>query len=78
MQRNSPMGLVRRFFAGLTESVFFGRLGIADPALVEYLSELPVRFARTDALFGLRSLTGQPLVQVAEMLAEAELHGDMK
>lgn len=71
-QRNCRFQMLRRFFAGLTESVFFGRLGIADPPLVEYLSELLVRFVRHDAMFGIRGPTGKRLVQVADMLAEAD------
>jgi hypothetical protein len=71
-QRNCRFQMLRRFFSGLTESVFFGRLGVADPPLVEYLSELLVRFVRHDAIFGIRGPSGNRLVQVADMLAEAE------
>ena len=72
MKRNHPLQLMRRFFAGLTESAFYGRLGIADPPLVEYLSELLVRFVRSDAIFGVRDPRGGRLVDVADMLAAAE------
>lgn len=72
MQRNRPLQLMRRFFAGLTESAFYGRLGVADPPLIEYLSELLVRFVRSDAIFGVRDRRGRRLVDVADMLAEAE------
>jgi hypothetical protein len=70
-QRNCRFQLLRKFFSGLTESVFLGRLGVADPPLVDYLSELLVRFVRHDAIFGIRDPTGKPLVQVVDMLAEA-------
>jgi hypothetical protein len=70
-QRNCRFQMLRRFFSGLTESVFLGRLGVADPPLVDYLSELLVRFIRNDAIFGIRDPTGKRLVQVADMLAEA-------
>ena len=39
-----------RFFHGLTEHAFYGRLGIADPPLVDYVASLLVRFIRHDHL----------------------------
>lgn len=63
---------LRRFFAGLTEHAFFGRLGVADPPLVDYLAEMLVRFVRTDQVFAVRSVRGAQLNQVADMLAEAQ------
>jgi hypothetical protein len=64
--------VLRRFFAGLTEYAFHTRLGVADPPLVDYLSELLVRFVRNDELYPVRTTRGARLVQVADMLAEAQ------
>ncbi|HEX6963318.1 MAG TPA: hypothetical protein VF175_15735 [Lacipirellula sp.] len=64
--------LLRRFFAGLTEYAFSVRMGLADPPLVDYVSEMLVRFVKNDAIYGVRSPRGQRLVQVTDMLAEAE------
>ncbi|OHB80761.1 MAG: hypothetical protein A2W31_17285 [Planctomycetes bacterium RBG_16_64_10] len=64
--------MLRRFFAGLTESTFYGRLGIGDPPLVDYLAELLARFVRSDAIFGIHGVSGKRLVNVADMLVEAE------
>ncbi len=61
-----------RFFAGLTEYAFQTRVGLADPPLVEYLTDLLTRFVRLDTLISLRSLAGQPLNEIAEMLLEAD------
>jgi hypothetical protein len=72
IDRKSPLRTLRRFFSGLTESAFCGRLGVADPPLVDYLAELLVRFVRSDDIFAIRSPTGRQLVHVADMLAEAE------
>ena len=44
-----------RFFTGLCENVFESRLGIADPPLVDYVSDLMVRFVRFDTLSRVRS-----------------------
>ena len=65
-------GALSRFFSGLCEYVFEGRLGLADPPLVDYLSDLMLRFARLDSVHRVRSLTGKPAIEVADMLFEAE------
>ncbi len=62
---------VRNYFAGLAESTFVGELGIADPPLVDYVSDLLVRFIRSDVMHRLRGVTGLPLGSVAEMVSEA-------
>jgi hypothetical protein len=63
---------LQRYFAGLTESAFETRLGVADPPLVEYISDLLVRFVHCDTIYRVRNLTGNRLDQVADMLAEAD------
>jgi hypothetical protein len=63
---------IRRFFTGLTEFAFQSRLGVADPPLVDYIAELLVRFVRADELYPVRSVRGQRLVAVTDMLAEAQ------
>jgi len=69
--QHSRHELLRRFFAGLTEYTFTTRLGVADPPLVDYLAEMLVHFVRTDAIYGIRTPTGERLSQVADMMAEA-------
>lgn len=68
-QRREPL---QRYFAGLTEQTFQSRLGVADPPLVDYLSELLARFIHMDVLHNVRNLGGRRLQEVAEMLWEAE------
>ena len=63
---------LRRLFAALVEQTFQTDLGIADPSLTDYLSELLCRFVRFDALYKVRDVTGQRLQEVAEMIVEAE------
>jgi hypothetical protein len=63
---------LHRFFAGVTEYTFTTRLGVADPPLVDYLSALLTHFVRTDAIFGLRTPTGERLLAVTDMLVEAQ------
>jgi hypothetical protein len=72
MHQESRASAVRRFFTGLTEYAFHARLGVADPPLVDYIAELLVRFVRSDDLYPVRSIRGQRLMAVTDMLAEAQ------
>jgi hypothetical protein len=65
-------GVLARYFSGLCEHIFAGQLGVADPPLVDYLSGLMLRFARLDSVHRVRNLAGRPVVEVADMLSEAE------
>ena len=63
---------LRKLFSGLTEQTFMATLGVADPPLTDYLSELLSRFVSMNAVFRLRDAEGKPLEEVAAMLIEAE------
>jgi hypothetical protein len=63
---------LRRLFAGLTEHAFINTLGLADPRLTDYLSEMLSRFIHVDAMYRLRDARGRKLEEVAEMMIEAE------
>ncbi|MBI2805660.1 MAG: hypothetical protein HYX68_11840 [Planctomycetes bacterium] len=63
---------LQHFFSGLTEQTFMSEMGVADPPLVDYLSELLSRFVHMDAIHKLRSSTGRRLEEVAQMLMEVE------
>lgn len=63
---------LRNYFSGLTEQTFMADLGVADPPLIDYLSELLSRFVHIDSIFKLRSETGRRLEEVAQMLMEVE------
>lgn len=69
---SSKENLLRRFFAGLTEQTFEGRLGVADPLLLDYLVELLCRFAQAERMFRIRTVRGQQLFEAADMLWEAQ------
>jgi hypothetical protein len=66
---NHPL---RRLFAGLTEHAFLGTLGIADPSLVDYVSDILTRFLHADTIYRLRDCAGRPLHEVGDMIREAE------
>jgi hypothetical protein len=65
-------GLLRRYFSGLAEHTFLTRLGVADPPLIDYVSDLLVRFVRAEAVFRVRNLAGRRLYEMADMLAEGQ------
>lgn len=66
---NHPL---RRFFSGVTEQTFVADLGIADPALIDYLALLLSRFVHVDALHRLRAGSERDLTEVADLLMEVE------
>ena len=75
-QEHSP---IHRYFAGLAENTFQIRLGVVDPPLIVYLTDLLVRFVRNDAMHRIRSVTGRPLLSIGEMALEAkERWGDAR
>lgn len=63
---------LKNLFAGLLENTFYSELGVADPHLVDYLTNLLLRFIRNEAIFKVRNLQGDRLEEVAGMLIEAE------
>jgi hypothetical protein len=71
MQAKLPSAKLRDLLSGSTENTFQVQLGVADPPLIDYLSELLVRFIRHDSLFRVRNRKGQRAQNVPEMLAEA-------
>ncbi|TWT57588.1 hypothetical protein KOR42_09500 [Thalassoglobus neptunius] len=63
---------LRNLFAAVTEQTFQVEFGVADPPLIDYLSDMLVRFTRVDVIFKVRDVVGRRLEEVAEMMMEAE------
>jgi hypothetical protein len=63
---------LKRLFAGLAEHAFFSHLGVADPPLTDYLTNLLTRFIHFDAVYRLRDAGGRPITELTEMVFEAE------
>jgi len=72
MTADHPRIPLRHFFAGVAEYAFETRMGVADPPLIDYITDLLTRFISSDALYSMRDLTGHRLGEVGDMLAEAE------
>ncbi len=63
---------LEHFFCGLSEYVFHSQLGVVDTQLVDYVSDLLVRFTRLDNLHRVRQLDGRRATEVVSMVVEAE------
>ena len=59
---------LRRLFAGLVENAFCTQVGVCDPALTAYLSDLLVNFTHVDRLSIIRNVEDRRLDQIAAML----------
>ena len=71
--------VIERYFAGLAENTFQSRLGVVDPPLIDYVTGLMLRFVRLDTVHRVRSLTGEPIIQLGELVNEATQRlGDSK
>ena len=78
MNRNSDSA-VHRYFAGLAESTFQSHLGVVDPPLIDYLSDLLIRFVHNDVVHRVRGVSGKRLLSLPEMVVEASHRlGDAK
>jgi hypothetical protein len=67
-----PKNLLRNYFTGLAEQAFMEALGIGDPPLIDYVSDLLVRFLHMDDLHRLQQLPDRRFEEVAEMLLIAQ------
>ncbi len=67
----TPSSRVEQYFAGLTENTFLTELGVVDPPMVDYITDLLVRFIRSDVVHRIRSVSGRPVLTLTEMAAEA-------
>ncbi len=63
---------LEKFFTGLSEYVFHSQLGVVDTQLVDYVSDLLVRFSRIDNMHRVRQLDGRRATEVVAMISEAE------
>lgn len=68
---------LRRLFAGLVEHAFYTDLGMCDPQITQYLSDLLVDFVHMDRLFPFRDASGRRIEEVAEMVTEARVDPTM-
>jgi hypothetical protein len=63
---------IERFFSGLSEYIFQSKLGVVDVQLIDYISDMMLRFVRIDSINRLRRSNGRPATELFQMLGEAE------
>ena len=63
---------LRKLLAGVTEHAFLTELGMVDPPLIDYVTDLLSRFIHVDVVFRLRDSAGRPLTELVQMATEAE------
>ncbi len=64
---------LRRLFGQLVERTFYTQVGLPDPRLVTYVSNLLADFVHMDNVFRIRDGRGRRLEEVADMLAESDV-----
>jgi hypothetical protein len=70
-ETSCPRQVLDRYFTGIAENTFYSQLGVVDPPLVSYVSDLLVRFVRLDDFYRFRNLSGRPIMDLRELVAEA-------
>jgi len=70
---------IEKYFAGIAENTFHTQLGVVNPPLVNYVTNLLIRFGRLDNFYRVRSISGKPIMDVDELVGEATMRlGDAK
>ena len=72
MKPRSPNNRLRHFLAGVSEHVFQTRLGVVDPQLTDYITDMLIRFMRSDHLHRILRRRDSELDDMARLLLEAE------
>ncbi len=71
MENISSNHPLRRLFTGLVEQAFCAEVGMCDPRLTDYMTDLLVSFTRIDRLNTIRDVSGKELNQIAAVLMSA-------
>jgi hypothetical protein len=72
MRFQSPKHRLHHFFAGMSEHVFQTRLGVVDPPLTDYITDMLMRFIRSDHPQRVLSRRGSDLHDLSRMLWETD------
>lgn len=68
-----PQHPLRQLFSGLIEHAFQVEVGICDPALTDYLTELLADFVHVDRIWWIRTVDGNLIRDVSRFEAEVDL-----
>jgi hypothetical protein len=64
---------IRELFHSLVERAFYYQLGLENPPLARYISDVLVDFTHQDSIFRVRDARGRRVEEVAEMLVEGDV-----
>lgn len=64
---------LRRLFSGLVEQVFQAEVGLCDPKVTDYLSQMLTEFVHVDDVYRLHDIDGSAIREISRMRAEAQL-----
>jgi hypothetical protein len=69
---NSGSKLLSDFFDALVSRTFSSTIGLSDPSVTTYISEMLTGFCQAEELYKIRTAAGKPLADVGEMLLESD------
>jgi len=64
---------IRELFFTVVHRAFRSQVGVSDPDLTRYLSDVLVDFTHRDAIYRIRDARGKPIEEVAEMMVEGDV-----
>jgi hypothetical protein len=69
---NSGSKLLSDFFDALVSRTFSSTIGLSDPSVTTYISEMLTGFCQAEELYKIRTAAGKQLADVGEMLLESD------
>jgi hypothetical protein len=71
-----PEHPLRRLFAGSVQHALYAKVGMCDPQIAEYLTDMLCGLLRMDDLFPFHDAAGKRIEDLAEWLTAVEFEGD--
>jgi hypothetical protein len=65
--------LLRKLFASVVERTFMQTLGVYEPGVSDYITDLVTEFAHVKRIYKVTDLNGKPLEAVADMLLQGDV-----
>lgn len=68
---------IRALFGGVVQQVFMVDVGLCDPRVTDYLSDMLAEFLHVDRIYRLHTVDGEPIREIQRMQREAYLGPDV-
>jgi len=65
--------LLRQLFGSVVERTFMHTLGVHEPGVADYITDLVTEFSHMRQVYKITDLQGRPLEQVADMLMQGDI-----